>query len=676
MAKTYSTEYAIGLRDEATQTIGKIQSEIRELNKQLKNVEIGSETFNQLKNQIQESEKVLAQAKEGIGSYGREQNKLTDFIKTQRQEQRQQNFLFNQGKDVIGSAAIALSLFSNSTGDSDKEMKKFSDSLNKGFITFQGLDFMLKSIPGPWGMAISIAGGLAAAIFSIGKESETAEEKLKKQREELEKLFKEYNEWSGKLKGDAESNKKASEAERNLLQVRVNMLQQIIDAQKAGQKELNIIIDDTKLSVSELAEMQTEASLRVNKSLKDNEEELKNLRSRLDAVTSASMQVDVIGNKLASGSMKELEERAKKIEEEISRLNPETEEYKNKLIELDRIQTQMRIIEMNRLDILKDYHGEFEKFNISLQNMLKNAKIETLPEFKFHLPKVGLIDISAPKNSLNELEVQMKAVESELKNLDLSSPEFKNLVKKLNELKIKFKESLEDPIEKYKNDFKNVTQYAIKSINLISQANEVSAQNELNSIEARKRAELNRIEKELANENLSKEEHDRLEKEKLEIEKKYDAEERRVKLQMWEADKEAKLIMATIDTASAVVEALPNVILAGIAAAMGAAQIAIIASQKPPSYHYGGIVPGSPNDEYLALVRGGETIRTEAQERLIQQAITYNQDYSNKATIVINFNAPTSDEVFVQNAVMKSLRKSGLTIDKLFVNRKNKFVIQ
>lgn len=52
-------------------------------------------------------------------------------------------------------------------------------------------------------------------------------------------------------------------------------------------------------------------------------------------------------------------------------------------------------------------------------------------------------------------------------------------------------------------------------------------------------------------------------------------------------DKANSIIQATIATALAVVKALPNLVLVGIAAAMGAAQIAVIASQPIPKYAKG-----------------------------------------------------------------------------------------
>ena len=94
--------------------------------------------------------------------------------------------------------------------------------------------------------------------------------------------------------------------------------------------------------------------------------------------------------------------------------------------------------------------------------------------------------------------------------------------------------------------------------------------------------------------------------------KNEELEKKKAQLQQKQArwDKANSIIQATIATALAVAKALPNFVLAGIAAAMGAAQIAVIAAQPIPKYakgtdsHKGG----------LAVVGDGgvpETIVTE-----------------------------------------------------------------
>lgn len=109
-----------------------------------------------------------------------------------------------------------------------------------------------------------------------------------------------------------------------------------------------------------------------------------------------------------------------------------------------------------------------------------------------------------------------------------------------------------------------------------------------NNIQAESDARISAIEKqrerELANKNLS-------EKQKQAIQEKYDKQIATEKLRAWKAQKKADILQATINTALAVTKALPNWILAAAAGVAGAAQIAVIAAQKPPQFARGGFIP-------------------------------------------------------------------------------------
>lgn len=82
------------------------------------------------------------------------------------------------------------------------------------------------------------------------------------------------------------------------------------------------------------------------------------------------------------------------------------------------------------------------------------------------------------------------------------------------------------------------------------------------------------------------------EKEAINRNKRIDAEEKKLKTQAAQRDKALAIFSAVIATAQAVVRALavvpaPNFVLAGIAAALGAAQIAVIASRPIPKFKGG-----------------------------------------------------------------------------------------
>lgn len=90
------------------------------------------------------------------------------------------------------------------------------------------------------------------------------------------------------------------------------------------------------------------------------------------------------------------------------------------------------------------------------------------------------------------------------------------------------------------------------------------------------------------------------EKEALARQKKLDQEERALKRKQAERDKSIAIFQAVINTAAAVAKALPNLVLAGIAAALGAAQIALIASRPIPKFARG------KKDSYEGLGLMGE----------------------------------------------------------------------
>jgi len=72
-----------------------------------------------------------------------------------------------------------------------------------------------------------------------------------------------------------------------------------------------------------------------------------------------------------------------------------------------------------------------------------------------------------------------------------------------------------------------------------------------------------------------------------ELARQLEEQKREIRIREAKADKEAALFNAIISTASAVVSALPNVVLAALVGALGAAQIAMIASRPIPAYAEG-----------------------------------------------------------------------------------------
>jgi hypothetical protein len=101
---------------------------------------------------------------------------------------------------------------------------------------------------------------------------------------------------------------------------------------------------------------------------------------------------------------------------------------------------------------------------------------------------------------------------------------------------------------------------------------------------------------------------------RIDAEKQGSAEQKKLMKRQFAANKAFAITQATINTALAVMNALTvqpaylGIVLAATAAATGAAQIAVIAAQKPPSFHRGGIMP----DEQASFGGAAITRRNEA----------------------------------------------------------------
>lgn len=90
------------------------------------------------------------------------------------------------------------------------------------------------------------------------------------------------------------------------------------------------------------------------------------------------------------------------------------------------------------------------------------------------------------------------------------------------------------------------------------------------------------------------------EKEEIKRLRVIEAEEKRIKRQQAQRDKQVAIFQAVINTAAGVAKAIPNIALMAIAAAIGAAQIALIASRPIPKFRKG------KKDSYEGLGEVGE----------------------------------------------------------------------
>jgi hypothetical protein len=96
------------------------------------------------------------------------------------------------------------------------------------------------------------------------------------------------------------------------------------------------------------------------------------------------------------------------------------------------------------------------------------------------------------------------------------------------------------------------------------------------------------------------------------LDREYDQKRAELQTKQAKADKAAALLQAIVNTAAAIVEALPNIPLAILVGALGAIQIGVIAAQPIPKFAAGVrdfvVPPGYPNDSYPIMVESGERV--------------------------------------------------------------------
>lgn len=152
------------------------------------------------------------------------------------------------------------------------------------------------------------------------------------------------------------------------------------------------------------------------------------------------------------------------------------------------------------------------------------------------------------------------------------------------------------------------------------------------------------------------------EKEAIRSMKKIDAEERKIKIQQAKRDKDIALFEAVINTARGVASAIPNPFLIALAIAVGAAQIAIIASRPIPKFAKG----KKSTYEGLGLVgeAGSELIERNGRMHIAEKpSIVYlgskDKVYSHKETVAMMSKPQMNTE---RNGIMVKTDK-GIQID-------------
>lgn len=277
------------------------------------------------------------------------------------------------------------------------------------------------------------------------------------------------------------------------------------------------------------------------------------------------------------------------------RLRQETETTE-KILELRTRLTNAHESELQKeTDLINKFYDRLEKENAGNQTVIDKLKLERVKELS-----------NAELREKERLEEEKRKIESESSLLDGTAKDQK--LAKINKqyddeilaLKRKYSKELQET-QVFQDALAAIEQNRKNSISAINTGEEEDEKKDvaLQSAQAlsdayftisannRRResdmalAEINKQrEQELSNKNLT-------ESQKKAINDKFDAKVRAEKLKAWKADQRAALSQAVISGALSVIKALPNFILAGAAGIAAAAQIAVIATEKPPEFWTG-----------------------------------------------------------------------------------------
>jgi hypothetical protein len=128
--------------------------------------------------------------------------------------------------------------------------------------------------------------------------------------------------------------------------------------------------------------------------------------------------------------------------------------------------------------------------------------------------------------------------------------------------------------------------------------------------------------------------------------------------------------LAAKEAAKTIVKSVANLIVPGSGDLINAVFGSFHNGGTVPKAHNGAYVNAPSGKEFPIMVRGGETIRTEGQERDLN-----NGRAGKSISVTVNVNGSGLVPRDVQQAVITGMRQSGLTVDKYFVNQRSRVVL-
>jgi hypothetical protein len=436
-----------------------------------------------------------------------------------------------------------------------------------------------------------------------GKESEIAKLQKESTQNEINTLLKKVDK-KGKLYG---------EDAKNYLDLQNNLA--VIDATESKRKNDEAIKASEKSKENSKKEKDRrdkekqellDAEIRYQKSLE---------KSRVEQFEKdAKIQQDAFDATLTA---QQLEERAVKDKyfQQIEEAKKYNETYKN---DLTKSQIDIIILEQKKADELKAINDKYQK-------EIQDADKKTADEQKKNIESVNAVLGDAAKRGyetradyekrlFEEQKAQLNEILTFAQNgillqIGLNPADVNRVKSSIENLQKTLDKESATPAEKAAAAAEAAGTVSQTVSNAIFAADTERRRQELEQLKVQQDEELR-----LAGDNEQKKEI---------IRQKFAIKERDVKRRQAEADKRKAIFDATINTAVAVIKAAPNPILMAITAALGLAQIALIAAQPIPKFAKGGAVPSSDIKGMIdgrPHASGGVLIEAEGNEFITRKA--------------------------------------------------------
>ena len=238
------------------------------------------------------------------------------------------------------------------------------------------------------------------------------------------------------------------------------------------------------------------------------------------------------------------------------------------------------------------------KSSTSINKKSSSATRDKTEEFKSELILRGGL-LSQINENISQLEKEREFVSSTSEQYALFTAQIQKLIEKKKQIEkglfVDFKiaipdtpptETQEKLVKSWKDTYKDIAKVAMKSSSIIAEANQMKFDAEFANLDKQKEIALK-----YAGDSASAKER---------IEQQYSEKRSKLIKKENETKKKQALFEIAINTASAVVEALPNIPLSVAVGALGLIELGVVAASEIPQYFDGGIHDGG-----LAMINDG-----------------------------------------------------------------------